>query len=41
MHAVDYNHDGVMDTEIIGSGSDVILYSVLPEALHPWNLAGG
>ena len=43
--AVDYNHDGIGDTAITLSGIDgsgtVILFSVDPDSLWGWNLAGG
>ena len=41
VHAVDYNGDGITDTQITGSDSTVILYGVDPDALWGWNLAGG
>lgn len=39
--AVDVNHDGIMDTEIAGSGSVVDLLGWSPDGLWGWQLMGG
>jgi hypothetical protein len=39
--AVDANHDGVTDTQIVGSDSIVTLLSVDPDSLYGWSLMGG
>lgn len=45
IHRVDANHDGIADTAIdaFGAGGElhVVLFSVDPDSLHGWNLAGG
>jgi hypothetical protein len=41
VHAGDFNNDGIVDTEISGSGSVVHLLGVDPDSLYGWNLAGG
>lgn len=45
VHALDYNGDGITDTQILMSGVDgtatAILLSVDPDSLWGWNLAGG
>jgi hypothetical protein len=41
VHAGDFNGDGLIDTQIVGSDSIVTLLSVDPASLHPWNLMGG
>jgi hypothetical protein len=45
VHALDYNGDGIMDTQVSLSGIDgtatAVLLSVDPDSLYGWNLAGG
>lgn len=42
INALDFNSDGIMDTEVLAStGDSVILLGFAPEDLYGWSLMGG
>jgi Ca2+-binding RTX toxin-like protein len=41
VHCVDFNGDGVMDTQLSINGNNMFLLGCLPNELHGWDILGG